>query len=146
MEYEVLPNNDPSVDMAGVRIDQRGYYGRLPPEMEGIEEYAVRLADLIRQREFKLGRGRSFTMPAINDRLEQIRIVCQASPKLRTLLAIVCNAVLYQRKQCIWVLISAEQLLLWDILRKLNIDARMYSSDLTFGERCRRIQLQREHR
>lgn len=66
--------------------------------------------------------------------------VGMAALKIRVMLAIVFICVKERCKLCIWVLLPAEQLLLWDILRKLQIDARIYSSDLKLGERQKLIQ------
>jgi len=77
-----------------------------------------------------------FEMPPYDDHKEQIRIVCQAAPKVRAFLAIAHDAIKYKRKVCVWTLVPTEQLLVWDILRKLKVDARLYSSDMSSNERA----------
>jgi hypothetical protein len=46
-----------------------------------------------------------------------MRIVLETSPKIRALLTIVPEAVRDGRKLCIWTLLPAQQILLWDIVR-----------------------------
>ena len=72
-----------------------------------------------------------FTLPKEEDHLGQIRIVLDSAPKLRHMLAIIAEVVIkHQRKAAVWSLFPAEQLLVWDILRKLEFSPELYSSDL----------------
>ena len=73
-----------------------------------------------------------FEMPAGDDHLKQVGIVCQQSPKMWAILALVAEEVAkHEEKMVTWCLFPAAQLLVWDILNKLHFDARTYSSDLT---------------
>lgn len=79
---------------------------------------------------------RTFELPKHDDHISQISIVCQHSPKVSATLALVAEIVIKERRKvCLWTLLPAEQLLLWAILRKLKIDARMFSSDLSQPDR-----------
>jgi hypothetical protein len=73
-----------------------------------------------------------FGMLARDDHIKQIGIVCQQSPKMCAILALVAEEVAkYEEKMVTWCLFPAAQLLIQDILNKLHFDARTYTSDIT---------------
>jgi hypothetical protein len=75
-------------------------------------------------------------VPDQDDFLGQIRVVCQSSPKIQSMLAIIGEVVVkHERKAAVWTLFPAEQLLVNYILEKLELDPIMYSSDLSNDEK-----------
>jgi hypothetical protein len=73
-----------------------------------------------------------FEMPARDDHIKQVGIVCQQSPKMCAILALVAEEVAkHEEKMVTWCLFPAAQLLVWDILNKLHFDARTYSTTST---------------
>jgi hypothetical protein len=120
------------------RIHEQIYADSLP-RWKACDNLLYTWLGMIQQAEGEAGIEHSFELPNPDQTMQLIWTVCQAAPKVRALLGIVYNTVKYNRKLCIWTLMPAEQLLLWVVLRGLGIDARMYSSDLSRGQRQRMI-------
>lgn len=75
-------------------------------------------------------------LPRKEDIAGQIRIVCNHSPKIRAILALVAEVTIKNKqKQVIWLKFPAQQLLLWDILHKMGVNVGIYSSDVPQRER-----------
>lgn len=73
----------------------------------------------------------SSMLPRKEDITGQIRIVCNHSPKIRAILALVAEvAIKNKQKQVIWLECPAQQLLFWDILHKMGVNVGIYSSDV----------------
>lgn len=74
-------------------------------------------------------------IPDANDPVAILRYICQDSPKVRALLSLLEDTIVVQKKVVVWVLLPAEQLFVYEIIRSLGIDARMYTSKTTQKER-----------
>ena len=77
----------------------------------------------------------NYQVDSDDNHVKQIAIVLRHSPKLCTLLALVTeHHIKHKYKMCIYVMLAAQQLLIYDILSKLEIDTRIYSTDLSQQE------------
>ena len=83
----------------------------------------------------------SWDMPAKNDVLSLLSIVCRGAPKLRVTLRLISEIVILgNRKLTIWCALPASQLLIYACLQALGINAVCYTSELTTQERAHLVQ------
>lgn len=85
--------------------------------------------------------GRQFARPSPDTPLEQVKLVCQDAPRIGGVIYLLKDTIQKQKKVALWVLLPAEQLLLFEVIRRLKIDVRMYTSELTQDERDDIIQV-----